>query len=84
SIILLIALALIIVGVVIFFMMSKKKEEEESETGEEEEHELTKEETYEAMYGEPAPKEEEGMTTDELKGFIHEQIEELEENKGEE
>ena len=83
-IILLIALALIIVGVVIFFMMSKKKEEEESETGEEEEHELTKEETYEAMYGEPAPKEEEGMTTDELKGFIHEQIEELEENKGEE
>ena len=48
------------------------------------EHELTKDETYEAMYGEPAPKEEEGMTTGELKGFIHEQIEELEEEKGEE
>ncbi len=74
---------LIIAVMVIFFVMRKKKEEEESETGEEEEHELTKEETYEAMYGEPAPKEEEGMTTDELKGYIHEQIEELEEEKEE-
>ncbi len=37
------------------------------------------------MYGTPAPEqEEEGMTTGELKGYIHEQIEELEENKREE
>ncbi|MCK5773523.1 MAG: hypothetical protein KAH57_07015, partial [Thermoplasmata archaeon] len=80
SIILLIALALIIVGVIVFFVMRKKKEEDEPE---EEEHELTKEETYEAMYGEPAPEEEEGMTTEDLKGYIHEQIEELEGKKEE-
>ena len=84
---LIITVILIIIAVVIFFLMRKKKEEEEEEAmpeGEEGEGELTKEETYEAMYGEPAHKEEEGMNTRELKVFIHEQIEELEGNKGEE
>ncbi|MCK5773019.1 MAG: FG-GAP repeat protein [Thermoplasmata archaeon] len=82
-IVLLIAFVLIIVGVILFFVLSKKKDEKET-PDEEGEVELTKEETYEAMYGKPAPKEEEGMTTEELKGFIHEQIEGLEEGKGEE
>ena len=81
-IIIVITVILIIIGVVIFFLMRKKKEEETPE-GDEDEIELTKEETYEAMYGEPAPKEEEGLTTKELKGFIHEQIEGLEEGKEE-
>ncbi len=82
-IILVIAVILIIAGFIIFFVMKKKKEDEE-EIASESEVELTKEEIYEAMYGKTAPKEEEGMTTEELKGFIHEQIEELEEEKGEE
>ncbi|MGA1820332.1 MAG: putative Ig domain-containing protein, partial [Thermoplasmatota archaeon] len=71
----------------IFFFLRKKKQmdEEALKRGEEERAALEKEReqeylSYEQLYGVPAPeKEEEGLTTRELKEYIHEKIGELEE-----
>jgi len=83
--ILIMVIVIILLGVGIFFLFKKKKEMDEQAriAGEKEQEELRKEEegpqvSYEELYGVPAPlKEEGGMTTRELKDYIHEQIEEL-------
>ncbi|MGA1873271.1 MAG: cadherin repeat domain-containing protein, partial [Thermoplasmatota archaeon] len=83
--IVIIVVILIAIGVFFIFRQKKKMDEEALKKGEEERAALEKEReeeylSYEELYGVPAPeKEEEGMTTTELKDYIHGQIEELEE-----
>ncbi|MBN1539141.1 MAG: hypothetical protein JW939_03280, partial [Candidatus Thermoplasmatota archaeon] len=89
---LLITIAIVVVVILllalgIFFFLRKKKQmdAEALKKGEEERAALEKERekeylSYEQLYGVPAPeKEEGGMTSRELKEYIHEKIEELEE-----
>ena len=88
---LLITIAIAVIGLLllalgIFFIIRKKKQmdEEALRKGEEERAELEKERedeyaSYEELYGIPAPEmDKEGLTTAELKDYIHEKIEELE------
>ncbi|MBN1389048.1 MAG: FG-GAP repeat protein, partial [Candidatus Thermoplasmatota archaeon] len=80
-----IAVILVGIGVFLIFRQKKKMDEKALKKGEEERAALEKEReqeylSYEQLYGVPAPeKEEEGMTTQELKEYLHGQIEELEE-----
>jgi len=79
-------LVILLLALGIFFVIRKKKQmdEEALRKGEEERAALEKEReeeytSYEELYGIPAPeKDEEGLTTKELKDYIHEQIEDLE------
>jgi LPXTG-motif cell wall-anchored protein len=81
-----IVIVILLLALGIFFFMKKKKQldEEALRRGEEERAALEKERedeyaSYEDLYGVPAPeKDEEGLTTAELKEYIHEKIEELE------
>jgi hypothetical protein len=76
---------LLVLGILLFIKQKKKVDEEALRRGEEERAALEKERedeyaSYEELYGIPAPeKDEEGLTTKELKEYIHEKIEELEE-----
>jgi hypothetical protein len=93
STMLIIIVAAVIIGILILigiiFLVRKKHtmDEEALKKGEEERETLDKEReeeyaSYEELYGVPAPeKEEKGMTTTELKDYIHDQIEELEEEE---
>jgi LPXTG-motif cell wall-anchored protein len=80
-----IAVVIILLAVGIFFLFKKKKEMDERSRieGEKVREEILHEKegyqpTYEELYGVPEPeKDEEGMTTSELKDYIHDQIEEL-------
>ncbi|MBN1389569.1 MAG: putative Ig domain-containing protein, partial [Candidatus Thermoplasmatota archaeon] len=80
-----IVVILLALGIFFFIKQKKKMDEEALKKGEEERAALEKEReqeylSYEQLYGVPAPKkEEEGLTTKELKDYIHEKIEELEE-----
>ncbi len=88
SLFLIIIIAIIIVillalGIFFFIKQKKKMDEAARKKGEEERAALAKEKetapSYEDLYGVPAPeKDEEGLTTPELKDYIHEQIENLE------
>ncbi len=88
-IIIIVVVVVILLALGIFFFMKKKKQmdEEAIKRGEEERAALEKERedntpSYEDLYGVPAPeKDEEGLTTSELKDYIHEQIEDLEEHE---
>jgi hypothetical protein len=83
--IIIIMILLIAVGIFFFMKQKKKMDEEALRKGEEERAALEKERedeyaSYEELYGVPAPeRDEEGLTTRELKEYIHEKIEELEE-----
>ncbi len=85
-IIIIVVIVVISLALGIFFFMIKKKQmdEEARRKGDEEREKLKHEKdehqlSYEDLYGVPAPeKNEEGMTTSELKDYIHEQIEDLE------
>ena len=76
---------LLALGILFFIKQKKRIDGEALKRGEEERAALEKERedeyaSYEELYGIPAPvKDEEGLTTKELKDFIHEKIEELEE-----
>jgi len=76
---------LLALGIFFFIKQKKKMDEEALHKGEEERAALEKEKeeetgpSYEDLYGVPAPEiKEEGMTTSELKDYVHDQIEELE------
>ena len=79
----------ILFGIGLFFVFKQKKkmDEEALKKGEEERAALEKEReeeylSYEELYGVPAPeKDEEGMTTTELKDYIHREIEGLEDSE---
>jgi LPXTG-motif cell wall-anchored protein len=81
-----VVIVILLIALGTFFFLKKKKQmdEEALKRGEEERATLEKERedeyaSYEELYGVPAPeKGEEGMTTRELKEYIHEKIEELE------
>lgn len=71
---------IVVIGMVIFLAIRSKKGREEEAIRDEEDEESKGTTTYEELYGVPAPDmEEEGMTTRELKDYIHDQIEHLEE-----
>ncbi len=84
-IIIIAVIVVILLALGIFFFIKKKKQMDEAaiKRGEEERAALEKEKedntpSYEDLYGVPAPeKNEDGMTTSELKDYIHEQIEDL-------
>jgi hypothetical protein len=75
-----------IIVILIAILLLRKKKQMDREAEEEGErvkdqilHEHDEEQlSYEQLYGIPAPEEEEGMTTRELKDYIHERIEDLE------
>ena len=79
-----VVILLIVLGIFIFIKQKKKMDEEALRKGEEERATLEKERegeyaSYEDLYGVPAPEvDEEGLTTSELKDYIHDQIEDLE------
>jgi len=77
---------LVLIGIIFLVRKKKSMDEEAMQKGEEERTALEKEReeefaSYEDLYGVPAPVEEEGMTTSELKDYIHDQINELEESE---
>jgi uncharacterized membrane protein len=79
------AVVIILLAVGIFFLFRKKKEMDEKSRieGDKVREEILHEKeayqpSYEELYGIPEPKKEkQGMTTSELKDYIHDQIEEL-------
>ncbi len=83
-IIIAVVIILLALGIFLLFKMKKKMDEAARKKEEEERAALAKEKessapSYEDLYGIPAPeKDEEGLTTSELKDYIHEQIEDLE------